>query len=398
MNKAKGTHSMTQSPVSLGLDPDDLASCVSCGLCLPHCPTYRVTREEGSSPRGRIAAMREIQDRGAPITDRFVEMIDTCVQCRGCETACPSTVPYGRLVEQTIDALTDQGHQVSPRWLRIALQPLRFRPLLSAGSTILALVQKLGVPTDRLGVPALALRRQPLVATGSDVWLHRGCVMDTWYRPVHQATVDVFGLMGFGVAMPERGADCCGALHHHAGDTKAALSLAIRTMNGFPGDRPIIVDSAGCGAAMKEYGVLLGTEEAVAFSERVYDVHEFIEDNHDRLPAMTGRARWSGTVVVQDPCHLRHVQKTHDSVRSLLQRFGDVGILDDEGLCCGAGGSFSLQHPDLADGIRQRKEASIARSGATIVASANPGCSGFLQQAGTTTEHPMILLAQALGT
>ncbi len=341
--------------------------------------------------------MREIQDRGAPITDRFVEMIDTCVQCRGCETACPSTVPYGRLVEQTIETLAEHGHEVSPRWLRLALQPLRFRPLLAAGSTLLALAQKVGVPTERLGIPPLALRRRRLEATGTDVWLHRGCVMDTWYRPVHQATIDVLGVMGLGVAMPERGADCCGALHHHAGDTKAAVSLAMRTMNGFPGDRPIIVDSAGCGAAMKEYGVLVGTKEAMAFSERVYDVHEFIEDHHEQLPTRQEPAAWSGTVVVQDPCHLRHVQKTHDSVRSLLQRFGEVSVLDDEGLCCGAGGSFSLQHPDLADGIRQRKHQSIERSRATIVASANPGCAGFLQQEGTSTEHPMILVAQALG-
>lgn len=148
---------------------------------------------------------------------------------------------------------------------------------------------------------------------------------------------------------------------------------------------------------MKEYGSLLGTPKAKAFSKRVFDVHEFIEDHGERLPKVAEPADWSSSVVIQDPCHLRHVQKAHDSVRLLLERFGHVAVLDDDGLCCGSGGSFSLQHPDLAVTIKDRKQQSIERSGAQIVASANPGCAGFLRQEGTTIEHPMVLVARALG-
>ncbi len=341
--------------------------------------------------------MREVQDRGGDITPRFIEMIDSCIQCRGCETACPSSVPYGRLIETTIVSLNDKGHSTSPRWLVSALRPLGSRHLLALGSSVLGIAQRLGLQTQRWGVPPLPLRRQPLRATGRDVYLHTGCVMDAWYRPVHQAVIDVLGAMNLGARLAERGGDCCGALHHHAGDLNTARKLAARTMRAFPGAAPILVDSAGCGAALKEYGELLGTAEAEDFAARVYDVHEYVELHADRLPTPPAKAPWSGRVVIQDPCHLRHAQRAHDSVQRLLSRFGSVDMLDDEGMCCGSGGSFSLQHPELAREVRDRKHQSIQRSGASIVASANPGCAGFLQPEGATTQHPMILLAQALG-
>lgn len=381
---------------SLGLDPDDLAACVGCGLCLPHCPTYRVTREEGLSPRGRIAGMREVQDRGTPVTARFVEMIDTCVQCRGCETACPSQVPYGRLVQGTIDSLAEAGQETSPRWIRLALRPLSNRPLLKAGSLLLAGAQRLGLPTAALGVPKLPIRQEALQATGTDVWLFTGCVMDAWYRDVHHASMQVLGALGLGVGLPGSGANCCGALHHHAGDHGAANKLAERTMTAFPGTSPILVNSAGCGAALKEYGDLLNTEAARDFSTRVFDIHEFVAERAESLPERSEAAPWSGSLAIQDPCHLRHVQRSHSAVHQLLGRYGEVRVLDDDGLCCGAGGTFSLKHPDLASGIRDRKHESIARTGATIVASANPGCAGFLAAEGTTVEHPMVLLAACI--
>lgn len=390
------TSSKDQTKPGLGIDGDDLAACVGCGLCLPHCPTYRVTRDEAFSPRGRIAAMREVQDNGAPATNRFVEMIDSCVQCVGCETACPSGVPYGRLIDQTRRSLAQQDRELSPRWLRLALIPLAWPKTLRLGSALLAVVQRVGVPTTRFGVPALPLRRSPLKGTGTDVWLHTGCVMDAWYRPVHQACLEVLTTMGIGARLPEAGAGCCGALQHHAGDEDRANKLAESTMAAMPGTAPILVDSAGCGAALKDYGQLLGTAEADAFSKRVFDVQEFVADNLDKLPAAKQPAPWSGQVAIQDPCHLRHVQRCHQAVEKVLAPYGEVTLLDDEGLCCGAGGSFSLQHPDLASGIRQRKHESIQRSGATMVASANPGCSGFLETEDIKTVHPMVLLAEAL--
>jgi glycolate oxidase iron-sulfur subunit len=379
------------------LDPDDLASCVACGLCLPHCPTYRASGEEAFSPRGRIAAMRAVQDDGVAVTPRFAEAVDTCVQCRGCETACPSGVPFGRLIETTKAVLVDDGSLAAPWWLRAGLRTLRWHRLVLAGSTLLGAAQRLRVvPSRRLGLPPVPLRRRRLVATGDDVWLFTGCVMDAWQRPVHQAVIDVLARLGVGVALPGRGAACCGALHLHAGLEDEARQLGRRVLGAFGGDGPILVDAAGCGAALKDLGHLLGTPEAVAFSARVLDVHEYLAARLDELPAAVAEASWSGRVAVQDPCHLRHVQRAHEPVAQVLRRYGRVFELDDEGLCCGAGGAFSLQHPELAVPIRDRKLASIARCGASLVASANPGCSGFLGAAGVEVVHPIELVASAL--
>jgi glycolate oxidase iron-sulfur subunit len=383
--------------MSLGLDPDDLAACVACGLCLPHCPTYRASGEEAYSPRGRIAAMRAVQDEGLAATPRFVEAIDTCVQCRGCETACPSGVPFGRLIEGTKAELADRHVARPPWWLRVGLRSLRWHRLVLAGSSLIGLGQRLGVvPSARLGLPPVSVRRRRLAATGTDVWLFTGCVMDAWQRPVHQAVIDVLARTGVGVALPGAEASCCGALHLHAGLHDEARQLGQRLLAAFPGDAPVLVDSAGCGAALKDVGHLVATPEAVAFSARVRDVHEFLADRLDDLPEPRRPASWSGQVAIQDPCHLRHVQRAHLPVRAVLSRYGELRELDDEGLCCGAGGSYSIQHAELAGTIRDRKLAAIERSGGSVVASANPGCSAFLGAAGVTVVHPVELLAQAL--
>lgn len=383
--------------MSLRLDPDDLAACVACGLCLPSCPTYRASGDEAKSPRGRIAAMRAVQDLGVDITPRFVEAIDTCVQCRGCETACPSGVPFGRLIEGTKASLVEDGQAAVPRWFRLGLRGLRHHRLLLAGSRLLAVGQRLRiVPSARFGLPAIPVRSPALKATGDDVWLFPGCVMDAWQRPVHHAVVEVLDRMGIGVALPGGGASCCGALHLHAGLQDEARRLARDVLEAFPGNAPILVDAAGCGAALKDVGHLLGTPEAVAFSARVRDVHEYLDERIDDLPAPVGLASWSGEVVVQDPCHLRHVQRAHLPVQRVLGRYGQLRELDDEGMCCGAGGAFSIQHPQLAGTIRDRKVGAIDRSGGTLVASANPGCSGFLGAVGVPVVHPVELLAQAL--
>ena len=159
-----------------------------------------------------------------------------------------------------------------------------------------------------------------------------------------------------------------------------------------PGTAPIVVNSAGCGAALKEYGHLLGTTEAAEFSARVRDVHELVADHIDRLRP----SRHIGTVIVQDPCHLRHVQRAHLPVRTVLGAVADVVELDDEGLCCGAGGAYSTLQPDLAGQIRERKLAAIERAGPQVVASANPGCAFHLAAAGVNVKHPMDLVAEAL--
>jgi glycolate oxidase iron-sulfur subunit len=387
--------------MSLHLEPEQLNTCVACGLCLPHCPTFRVTGEEARSPRGRIDAMRAVQWRGAPIDADFVEIIETCVQCRGCEPACPSGVPFGRLIEGTREELARQ-HTITPRWQRWGFSMLPRHRALLAGSTALAFAQRLRLAPRRLGVARLPLRRGPAITpTGSDAWLFTGCVMDAWQRETHRNTARVLDALGVTYDVPGPSGSCCGALHTHAGLHDEAVELARRVMASMPGAAPILVNSAGCGAALKDYGHLLGTDEARRFAARVYDVHEWIAPRLDALPAV----RPLGTpVIVQDPCHLRHVQKAHLSVRSVVGRVADVVELDDDGLCCGAGGAYSALQPELAGDIRDRKVAAIeraaGRSGATVVASANPGCSMHLKQAlaerGIEVRHPIDLLAEAL--
>ena len=385
----------------LGLIDDELATCVSCGLCLPHCPTFRVTGEESASPRGRIAAMRAVQREGAPLDDAFVGFMDACVQCRGCETACPSGVPFGRLMEGTRHALAASGRSV-PWWQRIGYRVLGHHRVLLAGSTALALAQRARLVPRRLGVPALPLRRRRLASTGHDVWLFTGCVMDAWQRDVHVAAARVVAAVGVTFALPGPGAACCGALHVHAGLTDEARRLAERTMAAMPGEAPILVDSAGCGAALKDYGHLVGTPDAVAFSARLRDIHEWLAERVDRLRAPA--AGWvRPTVIVQDPCHLRHVQRAHLSVRTALAPYADVVELDDDGLCCGAGGAYSALHPATATEIRDRKLASIERArsagGAAarsaVVVSANPGCAMHLAAAGVAVRHPVEIIAEA---
>jgi glycolate oxidase iron-sulfur subunit len=242
----------------------------------------------------------------------------------------------------------------------------------------------------------LPLSEAPLAETGTDVWFFPGCVMDAWQRPVHQAVLRVLATAGTGASLPQAGGDCCGALHMHAGLEAGARSLAQRVMESMPGDRPVLVDAAGCGAALKDYGHLLGTEEAKRFSARVHDVHEWLAARMDRLPWVPAEARLTAPVAVQDPCHLRHVQKAHQHVRTVLAPFVAIVELDDEGLCCGAGGAYSAQHPDIATAVRDRKVEAIARTGAPIVASANPGCSLFLAAAGLDVRHPFELVDEVL--
>jgi glycolate oxidase iron-sulfur subunit len=382
--------------VDLRIDDDDLAACVSCGLCLPHCPTYRVTGEESASPRGRIAAMRAVQWDGLDPDDEFTGFMDACVQCRGCETACPSDVPFGSLMATTRATLASTRPRTVPRHRRAGYFLLGRPAAVRAGSLVLAVGQRLGLVPRRLGLPRIPLRQTPLESSGHDVWLFTGCVMDAWQRHVHRATMRVIEATGAGVMVPDTGAGagCCGALQEHAGLAGQAYHMAYRTVGAFPGSAPILVNSAGCGAMLKSYGEVLGTRQGERFAARVFDVHEWLADRIDELPP--ARRPPTGTVAVQDACHLRHVQRAHTPVRTVLGRYADLVELDNEGLCCGAGGAYSALHPELAGPIRDRLVASVARSGAPVVASANPGCAMHLTAAGLRVRHPMELVAEAL--
>lgn len=397
---------ITRTGPSLAWDDAELATCVSCGLCLPACPTWRVTGLERASPRGRIAAMRAVQWEGAPVDAEFASMMEECVQCRGCEPVCPAFVPFGHLMERARARLREERAPAVGRsrvravgeWA--ALRVVLVRPaVLLMVTWVLWVLQRLRLLPGRLGVPRLragvitrALR--PSAEGGEPVSLFLGCVMNAWMRDTHRSAQRVIEAAGGSVRLPGR-SPCCGALHAHAGRLDEARALARRVVETYPGDAPILVDSAGCGAAMKDYGRLLGTPEAQAFAARVRDVHEWLAGR-----TLPGLASMSTPVVVQDACHLRHVQRVEGAVRTVLGQAYELMETDDLGLCCGAGGAFAVAQPDLAGAIRDRKIESLRRVGgpAPLVASANPGCVMHLRAGGVDARHPLDLLALALET
>lgn len=382
----------------LGLDDDSLTACVACGLCLPHCPTFRLTGDERMSPRGRIALMRAVQTGGVACDEEWYSSMETCIQCRGCEAACPAGVPFGELISGTRAAISRA--RPLPLHLRLGLWGLTRPRLLLLGSRLLAVLQRIRL------LPRVPFLPRKLPLSGSrlprrpegDVILFTGCVMDVWQPEVHDACEAVVEATGSTVVRSGPGTGCCGALHEHAGLHESARKMAEHVIASLAGDQQILVDSAGCGAALKAYGHLLGTSEAVAFSDRVLDVHEWLAEHGDSLPQV-GLAGRPG-VIVHDPCHLRHVQGAHGAVRQVLGHCSEVVELNDDGLCCGAGGSFSLLHPELAGAARDRKVALIrevsALSGAEIVVSANPGCSMHLATGGVEVLHPVQVLAGML--
>jgi glycolate oxidase iron-sulfur subunit len=346
--------------------------------------------------------MRAVELDGAPLDAAFRHTMETCVQCRGCEAACPSGVPFGHLMEGARDALAhaDRRDVSLPRRLAewfgyVVVLPRHW--LLLALTWPAWLAQRVGLVPKRFGLPRLSLRslRQPLRADADpDVYLFTGCVMDAWQRDVHRAALDVMRAAGARPGLASRGGDCCGALHAHAGRTELSRALARRVMSSLPGDAPIVVDSAGCGAAMKDYGRLLGTPDAVAFSARVCDFSEWLA----RQPPLALRATGE-TVVVQDPCHLRHVQRAHESVRAVLAPAYRLRDTADDGLCCGAGGAYAALEPELSSEIRLRKVEAIRRAADSddpLVVSANPGCAMHLGAVGLDVRHPAQLLADAL--
>ncbi len=342
--------------------------------------------------------MQAVQLTGAPADAPFVAAMDACVVCRGCEVVCPSGVQFGHLMEGTRSAI-ERNHSGSRRaveWIAYRVV-LPHHALLIALTWVLAVAQRLFLVPKRFGLPKLSLRslRTPLaVDADPDALLFTGCVMDAWQRDVHRSALAVMRATGARPGVPRPGGDCCGALHLHAGREDDARRLARRVIAACPGNGPVVVDSAGCGAAMKDYGRLLGTEEARAFSARVVDFSEWVASRPEVPLRETGT-----TVVVQDPCHLRHVQHAEGAVRSVLRGGYELVELDDGGMCCGAGGAYSVTELELSTTIRDRKVASIraaAGEGPFVVASANPGCAMHLAAAGLEVRHPAELIEDAL--
>jgi glycolate oxidase iron-sulfur subunit len=414
--------------------PDLIAACVHCGFCLPTCPTYAVLGVEMDSPRGRIHLMKTVwEHRLGADADGFEDHISKCLDCRACETACPSGVEYGKLVEGARSQIAvARPRSGADRLLRAAafdwLLPHRRALAVFAALSVAAKRFGAGAALRFLGARVRAARRLAdlldlvpdrasaagpasfIAAKGERrgrVALLAGCVMGSVFGPTNAATARVFARNGIEVVVA---ADqtCCGALHAHAGERDRARALARRNIAAFESAEAdaIIVNAAGCGAAMKEYGWLLKDDpewaaRASALAAKVRDAGEYLADLGLRaapgpLPA---RATWD------DPCHLLHGQRVRDQPRALLAAIPQLDLvpLEEADWCCGSAGIYNVTQPDLARAVLDRKVANIMRTGADLVVTANPGCLMQIQaglraaHARVTVVHLMDLLDRAYG-
>ncbi|HUP04437.1 MAG TPA: heterodisulfide reductase-related iron-sulfur binding cluster [Bryobacteraceae bacterium] len=383
----------------------DLDRCVHCGLCLNACPTYRELGVEMDSPRGRIFQMIQVAE-GAPITPSYVEHIGLCLACRGCESACPSGVPYGRMVEAAraeIEATVRRGWLAERvrRYLYGCVIPSR--TLLAAAGTLLYLYEASGLRAlaraasrmkllGRLGSLAqlapsaeppfffdhIGRTFPPLAERRYRVAFLSGCVSNVLFARLNDATVRVLQANGCEVAIPA-GQGCCGALHMHAGLREDARKLARRNIDALSSGEfdAIISNAAGCGSTLKEYGELLAEDpvyaaKAAQFASRMKDVTEFLAGVE--LNRQMGRVE--ATVTYQDSCHLAHGQKVRGAPRQLLAavpglEFREMPAAD---ICCGSAGVYNIEHSDMSQRLLARKMEAVNSTGAWIVATANPGC------------------------
>jgi glycolate oxidase iron-sulfur subunit len=399
-------------------DLDEIRKCVHCGICLPQCPTYRVLGEEMDSPRGRIYLMRAVAEGRLGLTETFRRHIDLCLGCRACETACPSGVRFGSLLEATRAQLRRSGPPakqplleawalaVFPRPARLgaALRAFKLykrsglRALVGASGVLRRLPGLLAMDALLDDVPAAAPLPEVVVAQGravGRVGLLTGCVQRHLYPHVNRETARLLSLAGFEVVIP-REQGCCGALDLHAGRPEAHAARARALAAAFPADLDFIVtNAAGCGAAMKEYGHRI--PELAPFSARVRDATEILAGADLRLGPL------DLTVTYHDACHLVHGQRVRQEPRQLLERIPGLRLVElgDSELCCGSAGVYNLLEPEMARRLLDAKLARIAESGARVVAAANPGC--LLQIAwgcrerglDVTIVHPVELLARA---
>ncbi len=388
---------------------DDLASCVACGLCLPHCPTYRLTGEESASPRGRIAAMRAVAEGRASVDATFARFMDLCLECRACEDVCPSHVPFGRMMERArvqIEPLRTRRARFV-RWLGLSVVLPR-RWVLSLGRRLAPLTRPFLRKRVRSLVPRggpgrrVARATEPVGPAKGTVAVLTGCVQDQWYRPTNRATVRVLARNGWRVIAPRRQV-CCGALQAHNGRLRTARKLAQRNLAAFRNADWVVVAAAGCGAHLKDYGDLLGGEEATTFSARVRDLMEFLDDQGVDPPAHGPAGEGPIRVAYHDACHALRPQRIKEQPRAVLRRIPGVEIVEvpDGDRCCGAAGLYNVLEPDMSDRLMEQKASAIASTDATNVASANPGCTmqiaAGLPNAGRRLEvlHPVELLDRA---
>lgn len=387
----------------------DSRVCVHCGLCLPACPTYRQLGQEADGPRGRIAILRAIADGEAPLTPAAELHLDRCLGCRACESACPSGVPYGRMLEDaraTILPLQEARRGPIARaarrflvgWLFAA--PVRLRRAAAllrwySGSVLQRLVRASGIlrllPAPLRAMEAMTPVAGPRVeyvpASGAvpaagarkrRVALVQGCVQDALFSGVHAATVRVLSRFGCEVVFPQA-QGCCGAIHAHAGDREGALALARRNVDAFldSGADAVVVNAAGCSAHMKEYGELLAADPAYAAkAQRLSSMTREVSELLVELPAPPDAKPVPLTITVQDPCHNAHAQRIRAQPRKLLQAIPGLVLreLAVPDRCCGSAGVYNVVQHELSMAILAERMEEVRRTGAQAIVTANPGC------------------------
>jgi glycolate oxidase iron-sulfur subunit len=386
-----------------GIDYGLFLDCVHCGLCTSACPTYVETGNENDSPRGRIYLMRNVTDGRLELTGEVRQHLELCLDCRACETACPSGVQYGKLIEPFRVAMetasgTSKSHDWFHRWilfrlfpypsrLRAALAPARIaqKLRLDRAARALGLLNLLPRQLKQMAdmLPPLPAREpalpELLPAIGkrrARVALFTGCVGDALFRPTNWATARVLQQNGCDVLVPRHQA-CCGAIHFHAGSSEPAREFADANVAAFNEDDvdAVIVNVAGCGAMLKDYGhhwhdIQQPKREALA--RKVRDINEFL-DGLGLIPP-TGEIPIIATY--HDACHLGHAQKIREAPRRLLAQIPGLKLreLPETELCCGAAGTYNLTETEMASRLSQRKLANIKATGADCLITANAGC------------------------
>jgi len=397
------------------VEREKLQTCVHCGLCLAACPTYLELGLEADSPRGRIYLMRALEEGEVEPTPEVVRHLDLCLGCRACETACPSGVEYGALIEAA-RPWVERFRPAPARWARRALARLLTAPVVGRAAVaahLAARIPGLGGLARRRGSAWLAYaasipRRRParlpevLEPDGrprGTAVLVTGCIAEALFGETNVATALLLRRAGVRVVVP-RGAVCCGALPMHLGDAAHTRRLARRAAEvlSVTGADWVVTNAAGCGALLREYADLLpGEPLAATVAARARDALELLAE----LGMPSAARPLSRTIAVHDPCHLAHAQGVRSQVRTLLAAVPGVRLveLEESDVCCGSAGTYNLTERAMARRLLQRKIERIARSGAEVVAAANPGCilqmraGVILHGLQVAVEHPVDLLA-----